>query len=98
MASEILKKNDEGVFTSINVDAVKQLPESAPAAEMAAAAQAVGYRMAFRWVTILPAILVVIFTMIILYDRSRGGYKPEILISRQEENELLAGGVQGPVE
>lgn len=62
------------------------------------AGQTEGYRMAFRWVSLLPAVLVVIFTMIILYDRSRGGYKPEILISAEEESELFAGGVQGPVE
>jgi MFS family permease len=61
-------------------------------------AQSEGYRMAFRWVSLLPTVLVVLFGGIILYDRSRGGYKPEILISREEEDELFAGGVQGAVE
>ncbi|HEV7223157.1 MAG TPA: MFS transporter [Pirellulales bacterium] len=64
----------------------------------ARAGQSQGYRMAFRWVSLLPAILIVIFSGVIIYDRSRGGYKPEILISREEEDELFAGGVQGAVE
>lgn len=62
------------------------------------AAEAVGFKMAFRWVSVLPAILIVLFSGIVLYDRSQGGYKPEILISREEEAELLSGGVQGPIE
>lgn len=43
------------------------------------AAQATGYSLAFRFVSALPALLVVIFTGIILYDRARGGYKAEVL-------------------
>ncbi len=62
------------------------------------AAEATGFKMAFRWVSVLPSILIVLFTGIVLYDRSRGGYKPEILISREEEDELMTGGVQGPIE
>ena len=31
--------------------------------------------MAFRWVSILPAFLIVVFAGIVLYDRSQGGYK-----------------------
>jgi MFS family permease len=65
---------------------------------LAKAAQTEGFRMAFRWVSLLPAVLIVIFSLIILYDRSQGGYKAEVLLSREEEDELFAGGVQGPVE
>jgi MFS family permease len=38
-------------------------------------AEKIGAAMAFRWVTILPAILVVIFGVIAFIDWSRGGYK-----------------------
>lgn len=38
-----------------------------------------GARMPFRFVAILPTLLVFIFAGIVLYDRSRGGYKPEVL-------------------
>jgi len=98
---EILNANAAGQFTSINAKQVETLkaekiqPE---VVEVAASAQGLGYRMAFRWVSILPVVLVTLFTAIILYDRSRGGYKPEILISREEENELMSGGAQGAVE
>lgn len=61
-------------------------------------AQAKGAASPFRTVAILPGILVVIFGAIALRDYLAGGYKPELLISREEENELFAGGVQGPVE
>jgi len=62
------------------------------------AAEATGFKMAFRWVSVLPCILIVLFSGIVLYDRSRGGYRPEILISRDEEAQLMSGGVQGPIE
>ena len=98
---EILVANDAGKFTSLNakvIDDLKKTNADAPALKIADSAQSLGYQMAFRWVSILPAALVTLFTLIILYDRSRGGYKPEILISREEENELMAGGAQGAVE
>jgi MFS family permease len=80
----------------INSDAVKTLPESDQTLVQKAEAQ--GAAMAFRKVSFLPVILVVIFGAIAVSDRLRGGYKPEILLSREEENELMSGGVQGPVE
>jgi MFS family permease len=98
IADEVLKKNDQGEPIAVNVDAIKKYPEESPQAEIANAAQADGYRWAFRWVALMPVALVVLFSGIFLYDRSRGGYKPEILIGRKEESELLSGGVQGPVE
>ena len=36
----------------------------------------------FRAVAILPAVLLIVFGAIWLYDRSKGGYKPESLSSR----------------
>ena len=80
----------------INSEAIQNLPESEQ--KDVDKAVIVGARMAFRRVAILPAILVVIFGTIALSDKMRGGYKPEILLSREEEAELMAGGVQGPVE
>ena len=35
--------------------------------------------MPFRYVSILPSILIFIFGAIALNDRARGGYKPEVL-------------------
>ncbi len=61
-------------------------------------AEAYGFSMAFRWVSTLPVVLVFLFVGIALYDTSRGGYKPELLISDKEEAELMTGGVEGPIE
>jgi MFS family permease len=38
--------------------------------------QAIASQTSFRYVAILPAVLLVVFGLIWLYDRSRGGYKP----------------------
>jgi MFS family permease len=97
-AAAILKKDTDGNYTSVNQPAVEKMPADSRQIKLASEAQSLGYRMAFRWVSILPAALIVIFSGVILYDRSRGGYRPEILISPEEENELFAGGVQGAVE
>jgi fucose permease len=97
-AAHILKKDKDGHYTSVDQVAVEKMSPDGPEAKLVADAQALGYRMAFRWVSILPAALIVIFSGVILYDRSRGGYRPEVLMSREEENELFAGGVQGAVE
>lgn len=100
MLPKILKQHD-GQFIAVDHDRVDRLKQENPASrevEIAADAQAHGFRMAFRTVSLLPVALVVLFTLIILYDRSRGGYRPEILISREEEDELMAGGVQAAVE
>lgn len=79
----------------IDGGAVAELSEAGKKAILEA--QAKGAAIPFRRVSILPAILVVIFGGIALRDWLRGGYKPEILISREEENELFAGGAQGPM-
>ncbi|HEV3024674.1 MAG TPA: MFS transporter [Pirellulales bacterium] len=63
-----------------------------------AKAEAQGAAMAFRYVSALPAVLVVVFGLIALRDKALGGYKAEVLLSREEEDELFAGGVQGPIE
>lgn len=81
---------------SIDPSAVKSLPDQGKKAILNA--QAEGAAAPFRRVSILPVILVVIFGSIALRDWMSGGYKPEILISREEQDELLSGGAQGPVE
>jgi fucose permease len=66
--------------------------------EEVAGAEAQGAAMAFRYVSALPIVLVIVFGLIALRDKALGGYRPEIIISREEENELFAGGAQGAVE
>lgn len=68
--------------SKIDTDAVAKLPPEAVAA--VGEAQKIGAAMAFRVVAFLPAVLVVIFGAIALWDKSQGGYKPEQLLSRDE--------------
>ena len=50
-----------------------------------AAAQAAGGRSGLSLLVILPVILLAVFIAIYLYDKSRGGYKKEILVQHQDE-------------
>lgn len=61
-------------------------------------AEAKGAAMAFRYVSALPVLLFLIFGAIFIRDKMIGGYRPELIISPEEERELFAGGVQAPVE
>ena len=105
LTSSVLAEEDAGWALSlfgiesvpkINGKAVAELPQAEQ--EAVKAAEATGAAMAFRWVSMLPIALVIIFGAIALYDKAQGGYKPELLLSRDEENELYAGGVQAAVE
>jgi hypothetical protein len=64
---------------SIDPEKVDKLPPESPEAKEYAIAKVAAARMPFRYVSILPTVLVFIFGGIVLYDRSRGGYKPEEL-------------------
>ena len=66
---------------------IKQLQDAVPGSADAALltqVQAQGGAMALRYMAILPAILIVIFTAIWLYDRARGGYKAVKLAAGQQ--------------
>lgn len=97
-ASQILITDDSGKATALNAKAIEELPKESEAYKVADAAKKYGFSMAFRKVSILPTILIVIFGAIAIWDKARGGYRPEILLTRQEEDELFAGGAQGPME
>ncbi|MEX0711012.1 MAG: MFS transporter [Pirellulales bacterium] len=95
--STILKADDKGKYTGLDAQAVQSLPEQSPPREVAESAERIGFSMAFRWVSILPAALIFIFGGIALYDKARGGYQPEILAGRIDP-EKLSGGVEGPIQ
>ena len=69
-------------------DKVKAL--ATPEQDAVLVAQKEGAKYSFRYVTILPMILVVLFTGIAIYDRSRGGYKPEELTTAKFEEASVA--------
>ena len=52
---------------------------------------------ALATMAVFPCIMLVAYLLLMGYFRTRGGYKPQILITPQEEELLMTGGVQGPV-
>jgi len=57
-----------------------------------------GGRMALRITALVPVILALIYLSMILYFKTKGGYRAQVLISKHEEAEMMAGGVAGPAE
>jgi hypothetical protein len=65
------------------IEQLQAAPPGTADASLWTQVQAQGGAMALRYMAILPAILVVIFIAIWLYDRARGGYKAVKLTTEQ---------------
>jgi hypothetical protein len=74
----------DGVIDQKRVDALT--PEQRTAVD---AARKDGAKWSFRYVSALPTLLVIIFGAIAMYDRSRGGYRPEVL-SKDKDKEFTS--------
>jgi MFS family permease len=57
-----------------------------------------GSRMALKITAAVPASMAVIYLGMILYFKAKGGYRPQVIISKHEEALLMTGGVAGPAE
>jgi hypothetical protein len=57
-----------------------------------------GGRMALKLTALVPATMALIYLGMVLYFKSKGGYRPQELISKHEEAELMVGGTVGPAE
>jgi hypothetical protein len=57
-----------------------------------------GGRMALKWTALVPATMAVLYLLLILYFKARGGYKAEVLVGHAAEDEKFTGGVEGPME
>jgi MFS family permease len=57
-----------------------------------------GGRMALKWTALVPATMAVLYLLLILYFKTRGGYKAEVLVGHAAEDEKFTGGVEGPME
>jgi MFS family permease len=69
------KKVNPAARDAINKQAEKDNPEASKEKDALESAEVHGARWAFRWVAVLPCVLVVIFGLIALTDWLRGGYK-----------------------
>ena len=74
---------DQGTAAAIpagtTIDQLKAAAPNTPEAQQWIQAQAAGGREGMSLLVVLPIILLVIFTILYLYDRARGGYKQEHL-------------------
>ena len=80
------KSYDQGIASFLGtdkVDAFKNALPGTPEAAKWAAAQSAGGISGLNVLVILPVILLVLYVAIFLYDKSRGGYKKEILVQDQ---------------
>jgi MFS family permease len=57
-----------------------------------------GGRTALKLTAAVPATMAVIYLGMIVYFRTKGGYRPQVLISKHEEALLMMGGTPGPAE
>ena len=57
-----------------------------------------GGRMALKITAMVPATMALIYLGMILYFRTKGGYRAQELISKHEEAMMMMGGTVGPAE
>ncbi len=57
-----------------------------------------GGRMALKWTALVPAMMAVGYLLLLLYFRSKGGYKAEVIHDTSAPGEEYTGGVEGPGE
>jgi MFS family permease len=83
---------DEGITKALPPGKTAEVLKAAAAgtedAKLWAQAQAAGGRAGLGILVWLPIILLCVFIAIFLYDKSRGGYKKEVLVQHQDETEV----------
>jgi hypothetical protein len=62
------------------------------------AIQGVAKKDALRIVALFPCLMFACYLGLIVYFRSKGGYRPRILIDAREEGLMMTGGAVGPAE
>ncbi|RIK88180.1 MAG: MFS transporter [Planctomycetota bacterium] len=94
-----LAKQQEGQFfdyQAIDKQQVEKLPPQQREA-VTAVERAVKQRTLTR-IAVLPAIMCACYLGLIVYFKSRGGYKAEVLAGHAADDEKFTGGVKGAVE
>lgn len=85
-----------GTYRPLLQEQIDQLPPEQQA-EVASIREA-AKKNALMTVAIFPCIMFASYVALILYYRSQGGYKPQMLVTDQEESEMMTGGTEGPSE
>jgi fucose permease len=84
-AHGLLKLNPQEAPVALDEQRIAALDKESTQFGIAEDARRVGFSMAFRWVSILPLILVFFFGAIALSDRRRGGYSPAAIVEGSEK-------------
>jgi MFS family permease len=90
------KQSVFGEYRAVDPKKVESLPEG-PKGEIIAVQEA-AKRNVLVTTAIFPCVMLVCYLGLVLYFRSQGGYKPQIIISEKEEELLMTGGAQGPAD
>lgn len=90
------KKGILGEYRAIVPEKVAELPKEQQAAIKSIEEGA--KKGALGTMAIFPCIMLVGYLALILYFKSQGGYKAEVLIGHSAEDEKFTGGVPAPVE
>lgn len=94
-----LLKAEKGLFfayDAIDQKKVKEQPEEVQ--EQILEIQGQTKQRALAKIAVLPAIMFVCYLILIVYFRSRGGYKAQVLTGHAAEDEKFTGGVAGAME
>jgi hypothetical protein len=59
---------------------------------------ALGKQRALFNIAIFPTIMLIGYIVLILYFKSKGGYRAEVLLGHEAKDEQFTGGVTGAVE
>ena len=90
------KQSVFGDYRALDVDKVASEPEAAKAE--ITEIQDASKRNVLVVTAIFPCIMLVCYLGLVLYFKSKGGYKSQELIGEKEEELLMTGGGAGPVE
>jgi MFS family permease len=85
-----------GSYKPLDAKKVEALPEADK--KVITDLQASAKKDALKTVAIFPCIMFISYVGLILYFKSKGGYKPQILVTEKEEDAMMMGGVAGPAE
>jgi hypothetical protein len=94
-----LAKTTKGQFfdyTSVDAEKVKTLPQED--LTLVETLQKETKQLALADIAVLPAIMCACYLALIVFYKSRGGYKAEVLTGHAADDEKFTGGVAGPVE
>ncbi len=85
-----------GPYRAIDSEKVKALPKDD--ITLVTTIEDAAKRHVLVVTAIFPCIMLVGYLGLVLYFRSKGGYKPKMIISEKEEELLMTGGAMGPAD